>query len=467
MKVDVATLEQTAKTLEDRIASVEQRIKDKEKDSFNATVKGSNSMTPQGSRTTSDESRALMYFGVPSVKELLQVNVGAERFKAVPDEIKFLALELKRDFDICRMYQTISEGIRDEGDKPAKVKGILDGSRYGREVLTPRLKAFGSTVGGAGDEWVPEGWSAQYIDEYQLERKVASQMKPINMPTDPYNLNTKGGSTIARKQAEGGSLTGTNFTTGKIQFDAVKLSEFYPLTEELNEDSAPDILGLARSEVTEAQIRAVETAIINGDSDGTHQDYDSQSGGADLAVKVWNGLIKLGMANSANGGNKDFSGAAVGETKLREMRTAMGKFGVNPRELMWLLSTKVYNEFLALSNVVTVDKMGPLATVLNGALAAFDGIPIVLSEYMRDDVSASGFNTMAGPNTFSRFALVNRSRWYWATRRPIRVKAVMDPTPPADQWLIASWWRGDFKGFTQGSLASGADVSVVVGYDVV
>jgi hypothetical protein len=111
--------------------------------------------------------------------------------------------------------------------------------------------------------------------------------------------------------------------------------------------------------------------------------------------------------------------------------------------------------------------MGPLATVLNGALAAFDGIPIVISEYMRDDVAATGFNTMAGPNTFSRIALVNRTRFYWAVRRPIRVKAVMDPTPPADQWLIASWWRGDFKGHTQGSLSSGADVSVVVGYNIV
>jgi HK97 family phage major capsid protein len=463
--MDKAQLEAEAKALESRIAEVEKRQKDMDSNLFNGTVKGSNSMTPSGLRSNSDEARALLYFGVPHVKDLLQVNTGLPRFAHVPAELKHLVIELKRDIDICRLSRQIFDGIVDNGDKPMKLKGVLD-TRYAKEVLVPRIKAFGSTTAGAGDEWVPEAVSAQYIDEYQLERQVASKFKAINMPSDPYNLPTKGGSTIARKQAEGGSLTGTNFTTGKIQFDAVKLSEFYPLTEELNEDSAPDILGLARSEVTEAQIRAVETAIINGDSDGTHQDYDSQSGGADLAVKVWDGLIKLGMANSANGGNKSFAAAAVGETALRDMRVKMGKYGVNPRELMWLLSTKVYNEFMNLSNVVTVDKMGPLATVLNGALAAFDGIPIVISEYMRDDVAATGFNTMAGPNTFSRFALVNKTRFYWATRRPIRVKAVQDPTPPADQWLIASWYRGDFKGHTQGALASGYDVSVVVGYNV-
>jgi HK97 family phage major capsid protein len=468
MLAETENLEAEAKALEDRITKVEQRQKDNDADKFNSQTKGDRSMTPVGHRSNSDESKALMYFGVSNVKDLLQVNTGAARFASVPAELKYLVLELKRDVDVCRMAQQILGGEPlDTETKAGHVKGVLEGSSYARNVLAPRLKAFSSTGAGVGLEWVPTAVSAQYVDEYQLNREVASKFKAINMPSDPYNLTTKGGSTIARKQAESGTITGTNFTTSKIQFDAIKLSEFMPLSSELNEDSAPDILGLIRSEVIESNIRAVETSIINGDSDGTHQDYDSEQGGADLAVKCWNGLIKLGMANSANGGNKSFSGAAVTETPLRDMRVKMGKYGVNPKELMWLLSTKVYNEFLSLSNVVTVEKMGQLATVLSGQLGAFDGIPIVISEYMRDDVAASGFNTMAGPNTFSRIALVNRTRFYWATRRPIQVKALMDPTPPADQWLVASWWRGDFKGHTQGAISSGADVSVVVGYNIV
>lgn len=462
---DEQKLEIEAKALESRIEAVEQRQKDIDAEKFNVNAKG-NSMTT-GSRMHSDESKALMYFGVPHVKDLLQVNTGHPRFKDVPAELKYLVVELKNDIDVARMMrQILSHEPLDRDNRPASVKGILE-TNYGRNVLAPKLKAFGSTTVNAGDEWVPTAISSSFVDELQLERQVAKQFKQINMPSDPYDLPTKGGSTIARKQAESGSLTGTNFTTDKIRFDATKLTEFMPLSSELDEDSAVQILSLVRQEVIEAQVRAVETAIINGDADGTHQDFDSQSGGADLAVKAWDGLIKLGMANSANGGNKDFLGAAVTETPLRAMRQQMKKYGVNPRELMWLLSTKVYNEFMGLSNVVTVDKMGPLATVLNGALAAFDGIPIVISEYMRDDVAATGFNTSGGPNTFSRMALVNKSRWYWAVRRPIQVKAVMDPTPPADQWLVASWWRGDFKGHTQGAVSAGADVSVVVGYNII
>lgn len=463
MKKTVEEIDAETKAIEARIAAIETKVQESDQARLNNITKGNKSMTPTNAQSmNSDESRALRYFGVPSVKELLLVNTGLPRFAKVPDELKFLVTELKRDIDICRMTQQILNGEPlDRDEKPAHVKGILD-NYYGKNILAPKLKAFGSTTVGAGDEWVPTAISAQYIEEYQLERQVAKQFRQINMPSDPYDLPVQINPTIARMQAEGSGLSGANFGTDKIRLDATKLTEFLPLTEELNEDSAPDILSLVRQEVVEAQIRAVETAIINGDSDGTHQDADSLAGGADLAVKAWDGLIKLGMANSANGGNKDFSGSAVDITGLRDMRTKMKKFGVNPRELIWLVSTRVYQQFIGLDETTTVDKMGALATILNGALTALDGIPIVISEYMRDDVAATGFNTGAGPNTFSRMSLVNARRFYWGVRRPIRVKALMDPTPPNDQWLVCSWWRGDFKGHTQAA----SEVSVVVGYNI-
>ena len=144
------------------------------------------------------------------------------------------------------------------------------------------------------------------------------------------------------------------------------------------------------------------------------------------------------------------------------MRASMGKFGVNVRELVWLVSSKVYQQMVALAEVTTVEKFGPNATILSGALAALDGIPIVISEYIRDDVDATGVNS-GGPNTFSTVLLANHRRFYLGQRRPIRVKAVMDPTPPNDRWLLASWWRGDFKGHAQ----SASEVSVALGYNVI
>ena len=105
-----------------------------------------------------------------------------------------------------------------------------------------------------------------------------SRFQTINMPTNPYDFPTQDSTTIARQQAENATITDVKFSTGKITFDATKLTEYYVLSSEIDEDSAPPILALARSEVSEAQFRAYETAIINGDDSGTHQDDDTDGG---------------------------------------------------------------------------------------------------------------------------------------------------------------------------------------------
>lgn len=460
-KKTIEQLEAETKAIEDRIKLVEDRQKANESNTENEIARGTHMRT--GQNYNSDESRALRYFGVGHVKDLLSVNTGSERFADVPKELKFLVKQLKQDFDVCRLTQQVVHGESlDKGENPAHVKGILDGSYYAKNVLAPKLKAFGSTVAGAGDEWVPTAVSAQFIEEYELERNVSGQVRLIDMPSNPYDLTKQAGVTKARRQLEGAGLSGSNFGTGKVTFDAIKTTEFYPLSEELNEDSAPAILALARSEVVEAQMRAHEDAILNGDTSGTHMDNDSDGLPSDVSEKFWKGLVKLALENSANGSTVTFSGAAISTSIARSMRTAMGKFGVNPRELVWIVSPKTYQEMKNLDEVTSVEKFGPMATILRGALDALDGIPIVISEYMRDDVSATGVNTLAGPNNRSRIILFNHRRFYMGQRRPMRVKAVMDPTPPADQWLIASWWRGDFKGHVQ----SAGEVSTVLGYNI-
>jgi len=462
MGKNLETLESETKAVEDRLNQLEKSLKDKDKASLNLIAKGGSPMgnLKTGSENT-DEQRCLRYFGVPHVKDLLSVNTMEPRFKKVPEELKHLVIELKNDIDVCRMTQQIINGEPlDRNERQSHVKGMLD-NYYGQHVLAPKLKAFGSTTPGAGNEWVPTALSTQFIEEYELERKVAQQFRQIPMTSNPYELPVQNSVTKARIQAESGTIAGSNFGTAKLQFSATKLTEFFPLSSELDEDSAPAILSLARTEVVESEIRAVEAAILNGDSSVAHMDADIAAGGADLSEKSWKGLRKLALDNSANGSLVDFLGAAATLGNLRAMRQAMGKFGVNPRELVWLVSTKVYNQMLSLDEVTTVEKFGPMATILNGALASLDGIPIVISEYMRDDTAAAGVNLVPG-DALSVCQLVNHRRAFFGVRRPIQVKAVMNPTPPNDEWMIAAWWRGDFQAMPQ----SASEVSISLGHNI-
>jgi HK97 family phage major capsid protein len=449
-------------TMNEKLTNLENSRKSAEGETISAILRGG--YIPVG--RTSDEERALKFFGCSHPSQLIQINTMHPRFRNVPAEIKQTVIDLKEAVSIARFTSQMFHGEKldrigasAEMDRVAKVKGMLD-HRYGRDELAPRLKAFGSTVSTGGDEWVPTLISAQYIEEFQLDRVVEDKFQEIPLASAPFDLPTQGGSTKARKIAENTAITGNNFTTGKITFTPVKSGEYYIIPEELNEDSAVAIYQIGTREVVEAQRRAIEAAILNGDDDGTHLDSDTQALGSDVAEKFWKGLRRQAIANSANGGTTDFGNAAISETNLRTMRQRMKKFGVNPRQLLWIVDPVSLQQMLGLSSVSTMEKYGSMATVVTGELARYQGIPIVTSEYMRSDLNATGVYDGVTVNR-TALLLVNTSRWYVGMRRPIRVK-IMEDLPNQDRWLLASYQRKDFQGFTQ----SATEVSVSYGYNV-
>jgi hypothetical protein len=460
-KSELDNLLAETKSLKDRTEAAEKKIKDLEAEK--ADMIATKGYAPAGHRTTSDEARMLRSFGCSHPRQLLDVNVGHARFKGVPDELKHMALAFKDNVDVARWIAQLNGepldtiGKTEKQDRIASVKGMLD-SRFGREVLAPQIKAFGSTVVGAGDEWVPTMISTSYMEEFELKRVLEGRFIQMPMPSNPFDAPKINGVTKARKATEGGTMTGGQFGTDKIRLTAVKLAEYYELPEELTEDSAPDFLMAGKKEVVLAQERAAESAIINGDDDGTHIDSDTQAGAADLAEKVWSGLRKLALANSANGSTVNF-GNAFTPALLRQLRAAGGKYFSDPESCVWIVGPSIYTQFIALDNVATVDKFGPMATVLKGALAAYQGMPIINSEWFREDLNATGVYDGVTTDR-GGVLLVNTKRFLFGTRRPIKVK-LQQSNPNSDLWWLASYRRVDFKGHAQ----SATEKSVVYGYN--
>ncbi len=466
MKVEetLQSMEEGVKRLDESISQVEKRLQDMEKMKSNLIAPGS-VMTQ--SRVDSDEQKALRRFGCSHVKQLLDINTGDAIYKHVPESLKTLVLELKRDMDISRMMQQrlmgepldqfaeVGSGVRKSEVCITKVKGVTEGNWYGREVLAPKLKQFSTT---ADADWVPTAVSSRYFEEFELDRLVEGQFRTENMPSNPYDLPVQDTVTKARIQAENASLADVTFTTSKITLSATKLTEFHILSTEIDEDSAPNILSAARDNVMQAQERAVEDTILNGDDTAT---MDSDIGGATDNRRAWKGLRKLAIDNSANGSTVDFLGAAITLAKWREMRTAMGKYGVKPGDLRIFPSPKTINQFLAIDEVTTVEKYGAQATIVRGEIGRIDGVPIITSEFQRDDLNATGVHD--GVTTdLSVICLVNRTRFFKGQRRAIRVKLTMHPVPPNDQWLMASWQRADWKGHVQDA----SEVSCVLGFNI-
>lgn len=173
----------------------------------------------------------------------------------------------------------------------------------------------------------------------------------------------------------------------------------------------------------------MEIAIIEGDADGTNQHYYSQL--ADVAAltalstitnsaeNFFHGIRKRLMAASAK---VDAGNDALNEADLANGRKFMGKYGVDPSQLAIIVGPKVYNQMLQLDDVRTIEQYGAAATVLTGELAKYEGIPVIVSEYIREDLHTTGFNTNGGDNDTGSVIFVNRKRWFVGTRRAIQVK---------------------------------------------
>ncbi len=152
------------------------------------------------SAMSSDEQRALRYFGCSSLKQLLDVNTGDTRFKGVPDELKYLVRTVKSEFDTARIVAQLFRGDKKDrllpnGDEQLAVCKSMLLTPYGKDVLTARLKTFGSTTSGAGADWVPTAVSSQYVQEFELEHSLDQKFRNINMPTNPYKLSVQKGVT--------------------------------------------------------------------------------------------------------------------------------------------------------------------------------------------------------------------------------------------------------------------------------
>lgn len=467
----------TAASIEQKLTDFETRVTEKLKaheDRVTQTIQGAGNLGPVGTRSNSDEQRLLSSFGVSHVKQLLDVNIAHPRFAHVDRRFKQAALQLKHDIDCARFTQQIFYGaprdpeIGENMTLPA-VKGLLE-NRFAKTVdLRNRLKAFSSTTAGDGDEWVPTVLSSNYIEEYELEKKVWGLFKEQPMASNPYELPVQTDLTEARIISEGAAATDTNFGTEKIQFNAKKLVEYYILPEELNEDSAPSVLELGRREVIESQLRAGENLILNGDDSATHMDNAVVPGyvPAGSARRLAKGLRKLALAASST---IDFAGGGVTKTNLDLMAKLANKFGINPKMVGYIMSPSGYNQALAIDEVATAEKFGNQATIITGALSAFRGRPIIVSEYIPDNLNDAGVYDGITTNR-TVVVLVNFSRFMIGRRRPIRVTAKKDERPEYDRWQLVSYQRVDFKGHKQAgeTYASGTtstERSVILGIDI-
>jgi HK97 family phage major capsid protein len=294
-------------------------------------------------------------------------------------------------------------------------------------------------VGAAGDGWYPVEFSASMQEQVRLARRVASFHARVTMPTDPFKLPIEGSDASAFLVAE--ATGATDFiTASKLVPDTLgspgltnltlatkKLGARVVVSTEATEASIIPILPYVRDKLVRAMSDAEEDNTINGDENDNIADLsaDDTDVGATHPRKAYGGY-----RDHTKSTTRITAGATteVEISKLRALRAAFGKYGVQPAGLTWLTGPQGYIKMLgakdASGNQVlqTIDKYGGQATLVTGELGRVDGAPVVVSEFVREDLNASGVYDGVTTDT-TMILLVNRASFIYGDFRGMSLRS--------------------------------------------
>ena len=320
-------------------------------------------------------------------------------------------------------------------------------------------RAMDVDTSGEGGTWVPTGIGADLHQKVRAAGKVAALFPRIDLPTNPWKWPLEGADATAYRVAEPTGDTESKFTastpgTAAATFDAEIFGARALFSRSLEADSAVAILPFVRSKLVQAFVDAEEKAILDGDSDGTHQDSDVGASTTD-ARTAWDGLRKKALAQTSQ------ATTSTSAANLALIRKAMTRWGVNPNDLAFIVGVSAFHALVADSNLLTVDKMGPQATILNGQVGSIYGVPVVVSEHVRENLNASG--VYDGITTTKTYNLcVNRGEWAMGQRMALDVEVDDSIYRETYQRVLVGFMREDFQSITDA--AANEDTSI--GYNV-
>jgi HK97 family phage major capsid protein len=414
-------------------------------------------------KETAPTGESLRKFVGQDGKVLLKSATATETFAGKSVEVERAGLldgtpcnEWHADFQRLNTARYFAQRILKGGKTPNLDRELLSmAAKAPREIrsqLEATIKAISDTSG-SGAEWIPDTWSQNLYEEYYAPAGIDAMFGmvdvagPLVVPKisdtiRPYILGQISSDDPAKFTA---STPGSSNQTIEVGGLAARVI----VDQSATEDSIFPILPEIQRRLARALRDGYEDAMINGSLTATHEDaiqnWNIRSrwgatglGGAADHRRQFDGLRRIAIARSAS---SDMSASQTITGVMSSLLGALGERGAT--DAVILVSPEVFfKKFLTDSNVLTVDKLGPNATLLNGQLAAVAGVPIVMTRWLSADMNASGlFDNVT--TTKSGVLAVSRAEFSHYQRRAAAVEIDKDITMGA--FNLVATLRRTFK----------------------
>ena len=190
-----------------------------------------------------------------------------------------------------------------------------------------------------------------------------STVLPIQVDVDPAAWATN--ATSGNLENRGAS--NATYQPKQVILNAYRLISSTFMDNEVDEQVLINLMPMLIEGVARAHGRAVEGAILNGN--GTISGLDGVAAAATAKHDI-------DGASLASGNFATMTGA-----QLLAARKEMGKYGLSPSEVVYIVSPNMYYDLLSDSAFQTLDEVGSdLAVRVVGTLGAVFGSPVIVSE---------------------------------------------------------------------------------------
>jgi hypothetical protein len=328
-----------------------------------------------------------------------------------------------------------------------------------KSQLVPMLKAFNIT------DWasfIDQIQARYYFEDYEIVPVVASLFDNLPMTSPLVRVPGALGRLIGQLETDDATFTPQYNTSSSYIIESKNNVVHTVITTDLLDDSSPAIIDKLRREVVMGIARAYERSILDGDTTAPHMD-------ADVTVatdfrKAFKGLRKAALANSANGSVYDHLNDTASKALWSETLKKMGKFGIEKDDLAFIIPYSISHDLVtgAIPELFTAFAFGGMASNVTGIVPPVFGIKNYESEYMRENLAATGVNTGVPANdTRTYILLVKKSRCSNWTRQATRVWA-SPSLPSSDKMLMSGKARHAFAFIPQ----TADEKSIVAGINV-
>ena len=230
--------------------------------------------------------------------------------------------------------------------------------------------------------------STQIEKEIMLELKLAqafreitinSQTQVLPIQTDALPATWANGTEAATRLGNlenRPQVTANQFNAKQIILKANRLMSTTFMDNHIDEEVLVNLMPMLIESVARAHARAVDYAIINGTSGGV--------GGFD-GLEALAGTVKVDVLDATASGD-----VVVTAAEFLAARKLMGKYGMDPSDLIYLVSQARYYDLIADPGFADITDVGSnIATKITGSVGAIYGTPVVVSDQLETEADTA------------------------------------------------------------------------------